>query len=138
MNTPTETRSTPLLSSLHARLTVLQAGADERARLAEALAYSLGLEGYYGATTRGTAEFFDAAREVALRRIEEHERIRGELTAQLRKARDVQAGATNRRDEAAARVRRMATHLTDSEALLERSAELRAAAGEVVAAPRRP
>lgn len=133
MNTPTETRSTPLLSSLHARLTVLQAGADERARLAEALADSLGLEGYYGATTRGTAEFFDAAREVALRRIEEHERIRGELTAQLRKARDVQAGATNRRDEAAARVRRMATHLTDSEALLERSAELRAAAAEAEA-----
>jgi DNA repair exonuclease SbcCD ATPase subunit len=121
------------LSSLHARLTVLQAGADERALLAEALADSLGLEGYYGAATRGTTEFFDAAREVALRRIEEHERIRGELTAQLRKARDVQAGATNRRDEAAARVRRMAAHLTDSEALLERSAELRAAAAEAEA-----
>jgi DNA repair exonuclease SbcCD ATPase subunit len=130
VNTPTYTRSTPLLSSLHARLTVLQAGAEERARLAEALIDGLGGNGYDGAAMRGTTEFFDAAREVALRRIEEHERIRGELTAQLRKARDVQAGATNRRDEAAARVRRMAAHLADSEALLEQSAQLRAAAAE--------
>lgn len=130
MNTPTDTRSTQLLSSLHARLTVLQAGADERARLADALADGLGVTGYDGPATRGATEFFDAAREVALRRIEEHERIRGELTAQLRKARHVQAGATNRRDEAAARVRRMAAHLADAEALLERSAQLRAAAAE--------
>jgi hypothetical protein len=128
VNTPTDTRSTPLLSSLHPRLTVLQAGADERASLTAALVDSLG--GGYGTLVQGATEFFDAAREVALRRIEEHERIRGELAAQLRRARDVQAAATNRRDEAAARVRRMAAHLADAEALLERSAQLRAAAAE--------
>lgn len=130
MNTPTDTRSTPLLSGLHARLTVLQAGADERASLADHLADALSDEGYTTVPVLGTTEFFDAAREVALRRIEEHERIRGELTAQLRRARDTQAEATGRRDEAAARVRRMAAHLADCEALLERSAQLRAAAAD--------
>jgi hypothetical protein len=130
VNTPTDTRSTLVLSGLHARLTVLQAGADERARLAGYLADTLGDGGFDGGAPRGTTEFFDAAREVALRRIEEHERIRGELTAQLRRARDVQAEATGRRDEAAARVRRMAAHLADCEALLERSAQLRAAAAD--------
>jgi hypothetical protein len=129
VNTPTDTRSTPVLPGLHARLTVLQAGADERAPMAAHLADALGDEGFDGSPL-GTTEFFDAAREVALRRIEEHERIRGELSAKLRKAREVQAEATGRRDEAAARVRRMAAHLADCEALLERSAQLRAAATE--------
>ncbi len=134
MNTPTDTRSTPLLSGLHARLTVLQAGADERAPLTAFLADELGGDEFDGATTRGTAEFFDAAREVALRRIEEHERIRGELTAALRRARDVQGGVVSRRDEAAARVRRMATHLADCEALVERAAELKMASADAAQA----
>ena len=125
MNTPTDTRSTPLLSSLHARLTVLQAGADERASLAGYLADQLAGDEFDTASTWGTAEFFDAAREVALRRIEEHDRIKGELNATLRRAREVQEDVVSRRDEAAARVRRMATHLADCEALVERAAELK-------------
>jgi DNA repair exonuclease SbcCD ATPase subunit len=79
---------------------------------------------------QGPAEFFDAARDVALRRIEDHERIQNEVASQLRRAQEVLAAATNRRDEAAARQRRMAAHLADCEGLLERSGELRRVAQE--------
>ena len=127
MNTPTHTHFASILPGLHTRLTVLQAGADERAPLTKHLARVLGADGE-GADVgilRGAGDFFDAAREAALRRIDEHERIQNEISSQLRKAREVQAAATNRRDEAAARQRRMAAHLADCEALLQRSNELR-------------
>jgi hypothetical protein len=39
-------------------------------------------------------------------RVEVHERVRGELAAKLRRARELQAVTANRRDEAAARARR--------------------------------
>ena len=136
VNTPTDTRSAVIPPGLHARLTVLQAGADERAALAQHLALALANDGIGAAggpaAVKGPGEFFDAAREAALRRIEEHERLRGELTAQLRRAREAQAATINRRDEAAARLRRMSAHLADCEALVERSTELRTAAAQGV------
>ncbi|HEX8804391.1 MAG TPA: hypothetical protein VF743_09360 [Acidimicrobiales bacterium] len=134
MNTPTEARSANPLPSLHERLTVLQAGAAERAPLAEHLARLLAAAADAPPTelsiTRGPSEYFDAAREAALRRIEDHERVRGELASKLRRARELQAVTANRRDEAAARVRRMSAHLSDCDALLERAGELTNAAEE--------
>ncbi|HEY8523341.1 MAG TPA: hypothetical protein VIL48_00155 [Acidimicrobiales bacterium] len=115
-------------------MTVLQAGADERAPLIDHLTDLLGgdddLTPSEMGLVRGPAEFFDAAREAALRRIEEHERIRGELTSRLRRARELEAVTANRRDEAAARVRRMSAHLDDCDALLQQAGELTNAAEE--------
>ncbi len=78
----------------------------------------------------GPDEFQAAAREAAMRRVEDHERLRGELSAKLRRARELQAVTANRRDEAAARTRRMTAHLEDCDALLERAGELTNAAEE--------
>jgi hypothetical protein len=134
VNIPTETRSARILPTLHERLTVLQAGAPDRALLAEHVRRLLG--GAAGLApgdlpaVRGPADYFDAAREAALRRIEEHERIRGELSSKLRRARELQAVTANRRDEAAARVRRMSAHLSDCDALLQQAGELTNAAEE--------
>jgi chromosome segregation ATPase len=140
VNTPTETRSARILTGLHERLTVLQAGAADRAPLTEHLMGLLAGAGRHapngsnggngGIPVRGPAEFFDAAREAALRRIEDHERRRSELAATLRRARELQAVTSNRRDEAGARVRRMTAHLDDCANLLEQAGELTNAAEE--------
>ncbi|HEX6569014.1 MAG TPA: hypothetical protein VF015_07610 [Acidimicrobiales bacterium] len=78
----------------------------------------------------GPVDFAAASREAALRRVEDHERVRSELAAKLRRARELQAVTANRRDEAAARARRMSAHLEDCDALLERAGELTNAAEE--------
>ena len=137
MEPPTETptpRPPSDLSSLHPRLTVLQAAADERARVAEHLARLL-LRAADDAprspsVALGPDDFQTAAREAATRRVEDHERVRGELSAKLRRARELQAVTANRRDEAAARTRRMTAHLEDCDNLLERAGELTNAAEE--------
>jgi hypothetical protein len=122
------------LSSLHPRLTVLQATADERARLTEHLARLLVRAADDAPTSPSVAigpdDFQAAASESATRRVEDHERVRGELSAKLRRARELQAVTANRRDEAAARTRRMSAHLEDCDALLERAGELTNAAEE--------
>jgi hypothetical protein len=134
---PTETQSPRPpsdLSSLHPRLTVLQATSSERARLAERLARLLVRAAEDAPTSPSVAvgpeDFESAAREAAARRVEDHERVRGELSAKLRRARELQAVTANRRDEAAARTRRMTAHLEDCDALLERAGELTNAAEE--------
>ena len=78
----------------------------------------------------GPEDFRAAAREAAARRVEDHERVRGELSAKLRRARELQAVTANGRDEAAAGTRRMTAHLEDCDALLERAGELTNAAEE--------
>lgn len=119
---------------MHERLTVLQASADDRAPLIEHLTALVSRAGgpAPGDDTFvcGPAEFFDAAREAALRRIDDHERARGELAATLRRARELQAVTANRRDEAAARARRMSAHLSDCDELLQQAGELTNAAEE--------
>jgi hypothetical protein len=137
VETPTETpppRPPSDPSSLHPRLTVLQAAADERALLTEHLARLLVRAAHDAPTAPSLAfgpdEFQAAAREAAIRRVEDHERVRGELSAKLRRARELQAVTANRRDEAAARTRRMTAHLEDCDALLERAGELTNAAEE--------
>jgi hypothetical protein len=78
----------------------------------------------------GPDDYRAAGREAAVRRVEVHERVRGELAAKLRRGRELQAVTANRRDEAAARTRRMKAHLDDCDALLERAGELTNAAEE--------
>jgi hypothetical protein len=78
----------------------------------------------------GPEDFQNAARNAAVQRVEDHERVRGELSAKLRRARELQAVTANRRDEAAARTRRMTAHLEDCDSLLERAGELTNAAEE--------
>jgi uncharacterized protein YciI len=122
------------LSSLHPRLTVLQAPTDERARLTEHLARLLVRATADAPTSHSVAigpdDFHAAAGDAATRRVEDHERVRGELSAKLRRARELQAVTANRRDEAAARTRRMTAHLEDCDSLLERAGELTNAAEE--------
>jgi hypothetical protein len=134
---PTETppqRPPSDLSSLHPRLTVLQAATDQRARLTEHLARLLARATDDAPTSPSVAigpdNFRAAASEAAARRVEDHERVRGELSAKLRRARELQAVTANRRDEAAARTRRMTAHLEDCDSLLERAGELTNAAEE--------
>ncbi len=136
MEPPTETQSPRPndLYSLHTRLTVLQATASERARLAERLARLLVRAAEDAPTSPSVAvgpeDFQSAARDAAARRVEDHERVRGELSAKLRRERELQAVTANRRDEAAARTRRMTAHLEDCDTLLERAGELTNAAEE--------
>jgi uncharacterized protein YciI len=134
---PTETppeRPPSDLSSLHPRLTVLQAATNERARLTEHLARLLVRAADDAPTSPSVAigpdDFHGATSEAATRRVEDHERVRGELSAKLRRARELQAVTANRRDEAAARTRRMTAHLEDCDSLLERAGELTNAAEE--------
>jgi chromosome segregation ATPase len=134
VETPTESPPPGPLSSLHPRLTVLQAAANERARLAEHLARLL-VRADDDAPTQpsqavGPDDLLTAAREAAARRVEEHARVRSELAAKLRRVRELQAVTANRRDEAAARTRRMTAHLDDCDSLLERAGELTNAAEE--------
>ena len=129
----TETTSTHIntsgeLAGLHRRLTVIPASADERPTLAEQIA-RLVVRATSDVPTAlsqvlGPADFAAACREAAVRRVEEHERVRNELASKLRRARELQAVTANRRDEAAARARRMSAHLEDCDALLERAGEL--------------
>ncbi len=113
---------------------MLPAAPRDRAELTEQLARLL-VRAESDAPTElsvalGPEDFKAAMREAAVRRVEIHERIRGELAARLRRARELQAVTANRRDEAAARARRMTAHLDDCDALLERAGELTNAAEE--------
>jgi len=122
------------LTGLHGRLTVIPAGPADRAALTEQLA-RLMMRARDDAPTSvamalGPTDFAAATREAAVRRVEDHERLRGELAARLRRTRELQAVTANRRDEAAARARRMSAHLDDCDALLERAGELTNAAEE--------
>jgi hypothetical protein len=122
------------LPGLHGRLTVIPANPSDRAALTEQLARLLVRVRSDAPTSlsssMGPDDFVAATREAAVRRVEEHERLRGELTARLRRARELQAVTANRRDEAAARARRMSAHLDDCDVLLERAGELTNAAEE--------
>ena len=134
MNTSTHTSNPGELPGLHGRLTVLPAEPRDRATMTEQLARLL-LRAQDGAPTElsvalGPADLSAASREAAVRRVEVHERVRGELAAKLRRARELQAVTANRRDEAAARARRMSAHLVDCDSLLERAGELTNAAEE--------
>lgn len=122
------------LPGLHRRLTVLPATPSDRAALTEQLARLL-VRAQSDAPTSpsmalGPSDLAAASREAAFRRVEDHERLRGELAAKLRRARELQAVTANRRDEAAARARRMSAHLEDCDGLLERAGELTNAAEE--------
>jgi hypothetical protein len=122
------------LPGLHARLTVLPAAPRDRAALTEELA-RLYMRAQSDAPTSlsvavGPSDFAAASREAALRRVEDHERVRSELASKLRRARELQAVTANRRDEAAARARRMSAHLDECDSLLERAGELTNAAEE--------
>jgi hypothetical protein len=122
------------LPGLHGRLTVLPANPRDRAALTEQLARLLvraqGDAPVSPSMAIGPTDFAAACREAAFRRVEDHERVRGELAAKLRRSRELQAVTANRRDEAAARARRMNAHLEDCDTLLERAGELTNAAEE--------
>jgi len=122
------------LPGLHGRITILPADSRDRAAVTEQLARLLARARDDAPTSPslalGPRDFAAACREAALRRVEDHERVRGELAAKLRRARELQAVTANRRDEAAARARRMSAHLDDCDALLERAGELTNAAEE--------
>ena len=132
--TSTHMNITGELPGLHGRLTVLPAGPDDRAELTERLARLMarvrGAAPTSPSISIGPDDFAAASREAALRRVEDHERVRSELAARLRRARELQAVTANRRDEAAARARRMSAHLEDCDGLLERAGELTNAAEE--------
>jgi hypothetical protein len=134
VNTSTHLSPSGELPGLHGRLTVLPAGPRDRAVLTEQLARLLVRVESDAPTSAsvalGPGAFASTAREAALRRVEDHERLRSELAARLRRARELQAVTANRRDEAAARARRMNAHLDDCDALLERAGELTNAAEE--------
>jgi len=132
--TSTQMSTTDELPGLHGRLTVLPAGPHDRAELTERLARLVARAQGDAPTSPSIAlgpdDFEAASREAAVRRVEDHERVRSELAARLRRARELQAVTANRRDEAAARARRMSAHLVDCDALLERAGELTNAAEE--------
>ena len=113
---------------------MLAAGTHERSSLTEHLARL-----FFGAADGGSngslvalgADDLDAmAHEVAQQRVEEHAQVRDELTAQLRRAREQQAVTANRRDEAAARARRLASHLGECDSLLDQAGQLTKTADE--------
>ena len=133
----TDTTSTHMsitgeLPGLHGRITVLPAAPADRAELAERLARLAARARHDAPTTLSVAfgpdDLATASKEAAVRRVEDHERVRSELAARLRRARELQAVTANRRDEAAARARRMSAHLEDCDGLLERAGELTNAA----------
>jgi hypothetical protein len=134
MSTSTHSSTSGDLPGLHGRLTVLPAAPRDRAEMTEQLARLLVRADSDAPTelsvTRGPDDFRGAVKEAAVRRVEEHERVRSELAAKLRRARELQAVTANRRDEAAARARRMNAHLDDCDGLLERAGELTNAAEE--------
>jgi hypothetical protein len=130
----THSSTTGDLQGLHGRLTVLPAAPRDRAQLTEQLARLL-VRAESDAPTElsvalGPEDYRSVTKEAAVRRVEVHERVRGELAARLRRARELQAVTANRRDEAAARARRMSAHLEDCDGLLERAGELTNAAEE--------
>ncbi|HET6949094.1 MAG TPA: hypothetical protein VFI47_01880, partial [Acidimicrobiales bacterium] len=133
MTTSTHTGTSGNRPGLHGRLTVLPSSPRERARLTEEIARILAPSPEESAAVDvalGPDDYRAAGREAAVRRVEVHERVRGELAAKLRRARELQAVTANRRDESAARARRMKAHLEDCDALLERAGELTNAAEE--------
>lgn len=115
-------------TGFHPRLTVLQAGPHERSSLGEHIGrVSRASSSNGGGPDQGSGEpevvlgpdDLDAlAQEVADRRISSHGRLRDELQSTLHTAQETQAAAESRRDEAAARARRLSVHLNDCEALL--------------------
>ena len=134
------------MAGLHPRLTVLQAAPHERPSLTEHLArlcphvFDGAIEdegadespsGHDDHVTVARPEDLDAlAQEAARQRLDGHARRREELTAGLRSARDMQTSAATRRDEAAARARRMGSHLEECDALIEEATEVTTAAEE--------
>ena len=122
------------LRGLHPRLTVLTAGTHERTSLTEHLARLF--TDAPGGDPNGSLPVFGAddldttAQEVARLRVEQHAQVRDELTAQLRRAREQQAVIANRRDEAAARARRLTAHLAECDGLLDHAGQLTKTADE--------
>src|SRR5690606_12041179 len=128
------------LAGLHRRLTVIPASANERPTLAEQIA-RLVVRATSDVPTAlsqvlGPADFAAACREAAVRRVEEHERVRNELASKLRRARELQAATANRRDDAAARARRRNAHLEEGGVRLRPAGEPVAATGRTEAAAR--
>jgi chromosome segregation ATPase len=112
---------------------VLLASSRERAQLTEHIARLL--TAAPGATSAeldvlGPDDLDATAHDMAVRRVEEHAAVRDELTSGLRSTREQQAVAANRRDEAAARHRRLAAHLNECDLLLEQADELTKTADE--------
>ena len=122
------------LRGLHPRLTVLTAGTHERTTLTEHLARLLtnapGSDSNGSLTALGADDLDATAHEVARQRVEEHAQVRDQLTAQLRHAREQSAVAANKRDEAAARARRLAAHLAECDGLLDQASQLTKTADE--------
>lgn len=128
VNTHDRRHHTGSLPGFHARLTVLQAGPHERATLAEHLAELLGaVRGGVRVPVYGPDALETAAHDAIEQRLDGHARYRDELNATLRTAREAQAAASARRDEAASRARRLNTHLEECEALFEDTQELSSA-----------
>jgi len=117
---------------------VLPAGTHERLSLTEHLARLLTgasgnasqIESNGKVTALGADDLEAAAHDVARQRVEEHAQVRDELTAELRRAREQQAVTANRRDEAAARARRLAAHLSECDSLLDQASQLTKTADE--------
>ncbi|HEX5366709.1 MAG TPA: hypothetical protein VFW63_08625 [Acidimicrobiales bacterium] len=128
----TQTTRAAGLAGLHGRLTVLPVAPAERPAVVARLERLLAPEevGTAAGIALGPHELEVTSREAATRRVEDHERTRDELASRLRRAREQQAVVANRRDEAAARARRMSAHFHDCDALLERAGELTNAAEE--------
>jgi DNA repair exonuclease SbcCD ATPase subunit len=109
---------------------VLLASSRERAQLTEQLARLLTGAPGGDLDVLGPDDLDATAHDMAVRRVEEHASVRDELTSGLRSTREQQAVAANRRDEAAARHRRLAAHLTECDTLLEQADELTKTADE--------
>lgn len=111
---------------------MLPAGAHERTTLTEHLARLLSGASEIAlpepVVALGPDDLHSAAREMAVERVAAHQRERDAMTAELRRIREQQAVIANRRDEAAARARRLTAHLSECDALLEQSDELSTAA----------
>lgn len=122
------------LRGLHPRLTVLPAGTHERTTLTEQLTRLLsdasGIDSNGTLSALGADDLDATAQEVARQRVEEHAQDRDQLTARLRHAREQSAVAASKRDEAAARARRLAAHLAECDNLLDHASQLTKTADE--------
>lgn len=118
------------LAGFHPRLTVLQAGPHERTSLTEHLTQLFSGAGGQGTDDPvpvfGVQDLEAVAREVAEQRVDDYSRLQGELEETLEEAREALVDIEVRRDEAAARVRRMASYLDDCEDLMDEAGGLTA------------
>src|SRR4029450_9430219 len=109
MSTSPHSSTTGDLQGLHGRLTVLPAAPRDRAQLTEELARLLVRAESDAPTELSVAlapeDYRPPTKEAPVRRVEVHERVRGELAARLRRARELQAVTANRRDGGAAPAR---------------------------------